>query len=395
MALYTYNFANKKRDLADILSTVIKEEPRFIANFKPVEPATQQKHEWLEDQIAGRSITVTSVSGSTAVAAAADLAKLKAGALLVVRNDSALFRVTAVDENGFSFELAGANGSETAAPTAGMVLNIVSLPMAEGSRNGDGEDTAHFSASAYNCTQIFRKDIVLTGSALAIGVYGIDNQLNRQTAFALGELARDLNRVALFGVRREVGATTRGEAGGLYFFGTQEGALSIDAGQATLDSFLINDAAQAILSEGGDPGQILCHPGQARVLSNEFKRNLQVVRSDNRRGAYVATIINEINGRGMQIVADPDVPEGDVWVLDTAGFGLASLKGRAISDEDATPKGFDGVKRMALGELTFEFKNAKQRLCRIRNLKASASALAALCGKLDDDSDSNQSSSSL
>ena len=121
--------------------------------------------------------------------------------------------------------------------------------------------------------------------------------------------------------------------------------------------------------------QILCSPGQARVLSNEYKPSLQILRSDERRGAYVATIVNEISGRGMTIMADPDVPDSDVWVMDTAGFGLANLKGRGISDVDATPQGFDGIKRMAIGELTFEFKNARQRLCCIRNIKASAAAL--------------------
>jgi hypothetical protein len=124
--------------------------------------------------------------------------------------------------------------------------------------------------------------------------------------------------------------------------------------------------------------QILCSPGQARVLSNEYKPSLQVLRSDDRRGAYVATIVNEISGRGMTIMADPDIPDTDVWVMDTTGLGLASLKGRSITDVDATPQGFDGVKRMALGELTFEFKNARQRLCRIRNVQASFEALKAL-----------------
>ncbi len=384
MALYTYSFANKKRDLSDILSTVVKDEPRFISNFKTVPNATQQKHEWLEDQIVGRGVTATTVSSNTVTASAADLAKLKVGTLLVLRNDSALFRVTAVTASHFTVELAGANGSATTAPTAGSVLNIVSSPMAEGSVNGDGEETAHASGTAYNYLQIFRKDIVLTGSALAVNVYGsIDNQLNRQTAFALGELARDLNRVALFGVRREPGATVRGEAGGLYCFGTGSNALSVNASGKKLDSFMLNDAAQSILSEGGDPMQILCSPGQARVLSNEYKQNLQILRSDSRRGAYVATIVNEINGRGMTVMADPDVPDTDVWVLDTTGFGLSSLKGRAISDEDATPKGFDGVKRMALGELTFEFKNAPQRLCRIYGVQSSAAALSALRGDSD------------
>lgn len=79
-------------------------------------------------------------------------------------------------------------------------------------------------------------------------------------------------------------------------------------------------------------------------------------------------------------MADPDVPDNDAWVIDPNGFGLANLQGRGICDEDATPKGFDGIKRMALGELTFEFKNAKQRLCRIKNLLASSEAIAAMKG---------------
>lgn len=43
--LYSYSFQNKKRDLSDILSEVIKDEPRFISNFKRVAVAHQQKHE--------------------------------------------------------------------------------------------------------------------------------------------------------------------------------------------------------------------------------------------------------------------------------------------------------------------------------------------------------------
>ena len=377
--LYSYSFQNKKRDLSDILSEVIKDEPRFISNFKRVAVAHQQKHEWLEDQITGRSITATSVSGLACTVSAADAAKVKVGTLLTVRDDSALFRVASVSGTTVTVELVAANGSSKSAPATSDVLNIVSTPMAEGSSNGDGEENYHQSATEYNCCQIFRKEIVLSGSALAIDVFGnVDNQMNRQTAFAMQELARDLNRVVLFGRRVEASTTARGEAAGLYFFGTQAGGLSVDASGARLDSYLVNDAAQAILGEGGNPTQILCSPGQARVLSCEFKDRLQILRSDDRRGAYVAVVVNEINGRGMTIMADPDVPDTDVWVLDPAGFGLSNLKGRAITDTDATPKGFDGIKRMALGELTFEFKNAKQRLCRIKGLQHSQVALAGI-----------------
>ncbi|MBR2509380.1 MAG: DUF5309 family protein [Lentisphaeria bacterium] len=380
--LFSYSFQNKKRDLSDILASVVKDSPRFISNFRTVENATQQKHEWLEDQIAGRSITAAANSNGTLTVSAADSAKVAVGTLLTFKDDSALFVVNAVNGTSVTVTLASSNGSALTAaniPAEGGIFNIVSTPVGEGSIFGDA--TGITGNAEYNCTQIFRKDIILSGSAMAVNVFGnVDNLLNRQTSFALDELARDLNRVALFGRRVEAAPNVRGEAGGLYYFGCGENALDIDADGNTLDSFIINDAAQAVLSEGGDPMQILCSPGQARVLSSEYKHNLQILRSDDRRGAYVAQIVNEINGRGMVIMADPDVPDNDAWVIDPNGFGLANLQGRGICDEDATSKGFDGIKRMALGELTFEFKNAKQRLCRIKNLLASSEAIAAMKG---------------
>ena len=121
--LYTYSFANAKRDLADIFSSVIKDEPRFISNFKRVADSTARKHEWLEDQITGRSVKVLNVAGNTVTAAASDTAKLKLGTLLVIQNDPALFRVTAVNGENFTMELAGANGSAVTMAAEGDVLN--------------------------------------------------------------------------------------------------------------------------------------------------------------------------------------------------------------------------------------------------------------------------------
>ena len=380
--LYSYSFANRKRDLSDILSSVIKDEPRFISNFRRVPDARLGKHEWLEDQLQGRGVSATAIASGVLTVSSSDAAKVRVGTLLGLKDDPALFVVTAVGTTSITVSLASANGSTLTAatlPSGGGSFVIISTPMAEGTGNGDGEENYSLSQAQWNATQIFRKEIVLSGTALAVNLYGgADNQLNRQTAFALADLARDLNRVALFGRRVEGDAAHKGEAGGLYYFGTGTGALEIDADGARLDSFIVNDAAQSVLGEGGDPLQILCSPGQARVISNEFKERLQVLRSDDRRGAYVAVIVNEINGKGLTVMADPDVPDKDAWIVDPSGFGLANLKGRAIADEDATPRGFDGIRRTALGELTFEFKNVKQRCCRIKNLMASTSAIAAL-----------------
>lgn len=370
----SYNLANVKRDLSDLLNTVIADQPRFISNFRPVSNAFATKHEWNEDLIGGRSVTATAVSGMAVTLSAADAKKVVAGTQVTVAGDSALFEVQSVSGNVATLVLKGANGSKTTAPKANDILKIVSTPIVEGSDKG--EETHHAGGVEWNATQIFRKEIILTGTAIAVNTYGnLDNNIARQTAFAMQELTRDLNRVALFGVRTAVTDAVNGQIGGLYYFGATDGGLAVDAASAKLDSVLVNDAAQAILGAGGNPTQILVSPGQARVLSSELKDKVQVLRADDRRGAYVAVIVNDINGQGMTIIADPDVPDTDAWVLDPAGFGLSNLNGRAINDRDTTPNTFDGIKRTAIGELTLEFRNAKQRLCRISGLKGSAAAL--------------------
>ena len=287
--LYSYSFSNRKRDLSDILSTVIREEPRFISNFKSVPDARMRKHEWLEDQMQGRSITAQAASAGVLTVTAADAAKVKVGTLLAPENSPALFTVTAVNSNAVTVALASANGSGITVdelPAEGGLFKVISTPMGEGSINGEGEEHYAHTNAEYNTTQIFRKEIVLSGSALAVNLYGsADNQLNRQTAFALADLARDLNRVALFGRRVEPAPGVRGEAGGLYAFAAGDDGLVIDAGTAAIDSFIINDGAQAVLGAGAEPTQILCSPGQARIISNEYRNNLQILRSDDRRGA--------------------------------------------------------------------------------------------------------------
>lgn len=376
--LYSYSFINRKRDLSDILSTVIADQPRFISYFPTVADATQRKHEWLEDSIAGRAVTITGGTGLNLTVSEVDAQKLVAGTQLVIDGTASLFEVVSVTGTNVTFKLLKARGRKDA-PETDDVLKITSTPIIEGSNKG--EDASHQSGSNYNVTQIFRKEITVSGTALAIAVYGnVDNQINRQTQFALQEFSRDLNRAALFGVRVDPTSALNGSFGGIYEFGAPEdgSGLMVDAGEKTLDSFIINDGAQAVMGAGGNPTMILCSPGQARVISAEFKDKIQILRADETRGSYVANVTNAMNGNAMTIVADPDVPDTDVWVNDPAGFGLSNLRGRAFSDEDATPKGFDGVRRMALGELTLEFKNAKQRLCLIKNLKASGEALTGM-----------------
>lgn len=374
---YSYDFQNQVRDLGDELSSVIEQGSNILRLFNARPEATQRKHEWLEDQITGSRCVVTdTVSSHQCPMSATDLAKLRVGTLVYVEGDTAVFRVTALDTtyNKATVERVGANGSAKTDPAEGDVLVVMSTPEQEGTT--EGENKIHQSGHADNYTQIFRKDIVLSGSALAIATYGIENSIQRQTILRLADFSRDLNLQALRGIPVQPSASANGAAGGLFYYGTLDGGLSVDAGSLAFDSFVVNDGAQAIAAEGGNPQVIICSIGQARVLSADMNDKVTVVRQDPQRGTFVANVVNDVTGAGMQIFADKAMPDDQAFIVDPDGFGIVPLKGRAVWDEDTTPKGFDGIRRTIMGEYTFEFKNAKQRICRVTNLLASATALA-------------------
>ena len=374
---YSYDFQNQVRDLGDELSSVVEQSSNILRLFATRPEATQRKHEWLEDQITGSRCVVTdTVSSHQCPMSATDLAKLRVGTLVYVEGDTAVFRVTAIDAtyNKATVERVGANGSAKTDPAVNDVLVVMSTPEAEGTT--EGETKIHQSGHADNYTQIFRKDIVLSGSALAIATYGIENSIQRQTILRLADFARDLNLQALRGIPVQPTASVNGAAGGLFYFGTLDGGLSVDAGSLAFDSFVVNDGAQAIAAEGGNPQVIICSIGQARVLSADMNDKITVVREDRQRGTFVANVVNDVTGAMMQIFADKAMPDDQAFIVDPDGFGIAALRGRSVWDEDTTPRGFDGIRRTIMGEYTFEFKNAKQRICRVTNLLASASALA-------------------
>lgn len=375
---YSYDFQNQVRDLGDELSSVIEQGSNILRLFAARPDATQRKHEWLEDQITGSRCVVTdTVSSHQCPMSATDLAKLRVGTLVYVEGDTAVFRVTALDAtyNKATVERVGANGSAKTDPAEGDVLVVMSTPEQEATT--EGENKIHQSGHADNYTQIFRKDIVLSGSALAIATYGAENSIQRQTIIRLADFSRDLNLQALRGIPVQPSVSGNGgAAGGLFYFGTLDGGLTVDAGNLAFDSFVVNDGAQAVAAEGGNPQVIICSIGQARVLSADMNDKITVVRQDPQRGTFVANVVNDVTGAMMQIFADKAMPDDQAFIVDPDGFGLVALKGRAVWDEDTTPKGFDGIRRTIMGEYTFEFKNAKQRICRVTNLLASATALA-------------------
>ncbi len=383
--IYTHGLENKVRDLSDVLSTLIAIKPSFISKFTAIPPVTQTKHEWLNDVLKPLELSYTAYTQATGVFTVASSSGWNVGDIVRVKGDSAVFKITATTSTSITVEFVASNGSATdaigdIATTAGTLV-FDSHPVVENSTAG--VDLFSQSGSEHNFTQIFRGEVNLSNTALAVRQYGNENQMNVQLERALTLVKNHINRSALFGVRAEsaTSADVR-TAGGLYFYGTQTGCNKVDATVSStanpLSIKIVNDAAQAVLNAGGEPNLILCGNGQARVISQILRSQISYTPQDGTRGNFVNRMMVESNGAIMEVMVDPalDAMDSDVWVMDSRGLGIGYLNGRALKSEPISTPGTDGTKEMLIGELTFEFKNAKQRLCRITGLKASASTLS-------------------
>jgi len=192
------------------------------------------------------------------------------------------------------------------------------------------------------------------------------------------EIMRDISRAAILGPRIEATPNVNGAMGGLCFFGSQAGGLGVTVNNKILDDFIINDAAQEIINAGGNPDLIIVGPGQARVLSATYTKQLIYTRPEEARGTYVSTVATQSSGNMMRIFQEHDIFDTEAWVVDSSGFGLSYLQGGGVESTPAGSADVDGVSRKIIGELTLEFKNARQRICKIKGLTPSATALGSL-----------------
>ena len=130
----TYSLTNKARDLSSAMNTVIAGKGRFLSRFKSASPATNHKHEWLEDQIKGRGFTVTAYASGKATLSAADFLRVKVGTRFTVAGHPVVFKVATLEEadKKITATVVAANGDTAkTALAAGDICRIVGTPVRE------------------------------------------------------------------------------------------------------------------------------------------------------------------------------------------------------------------------------------------------------------------------
>lgn len=338
--------------------------------------AEAHKYEWLEYRNDPQTWTVDAQSNaastfldftSTAGIQVGDVLRFEttAGASLSV------FAKVTVVVDGTDLTIARV-GTDAAIPAAATAY-LVSRAKPEFSAESLGDNVT--LREVFNYTQIEREDMGLSGTLLSTKFYGLGTEADREKAMdminfqlkdRLLRIERRLNNSVLYGVRTQrVQGADAGHMGGVLSYLKGQAASQLDASSAAISDTLLNNATEKAGANGADVSSmrmLLCHPHQARKISQFNDSELQIARQDTTTGNFVANFQTDLSGSNggtaYTIVTDRNFPRNEIALLDPNKIGIVPMLGRELAVTETTDAKDDGYTWKVLGEMTLEMKNA-------------------------------------
>ena len=377
-------------DVQEVFETIVAKRPVFSSLIPIIGVARQHKHEWLEHVKTQKSWTV---DGNSAAASGTvdfdDTTGMKVyDVLKFVKTTGAsqtvLVKITAINS---ATQIAVTRLGTDEQIDDNATAYLVSRPRAEDSTE-DRQDNVK-PARAYNYTQIFRRDFALSRTTLQTALYGLETAspvlrgervqslVEFQAMNQLNDIAFELNLSLINGLKEERSTVTgvNGRLGGTLEFMQANPESLYNASGAAISATILNNALNQAGENGADGPTLtlmVCHPRQARKISafNTSGNNPIIVRGDVTAGSYVAQFQSDLggtnNGSLLTIVADRNFPEDMVAIHNPENLSMVPMQNFFV--EETTDKKVDGRQWKILGELTLQFRNAKEESILIYNL---------------------------
>lgn len=366
----SYDFSNLIRDLSGQYNALVQSQPGLISLVRVGAPATNTKHEWLEDQLTPTSVAITGLTtdGDGTSFDVTSTTGFTAGDILRIESTTGtskteVVRVTSItDSNTMVIErdYAGTTGVTL---IVGDVFVLISSARNE-STEASATPGAGEASVAYNYTQIEDAVAKISKTAQAVKQYGVENALNYQVERQMLSLFRRQNKSLINGVRVLRDSGDAGTAGGIVQTLTGGNATAVSG---AISATVLNNAFESIFDDGAFSNNyvIACSENQARKISafNTAGSNpiMSVPYGTTQTGGYVQTFVSDLgaaNGFSARVFVDPNMPKDQVAILDMDRIEVNYL--RALSDEDATPAGADYWQRRLLMEFTFTIRDSQK-----------------------------------
>lgn len=352
-------FNGVAEDVSDIISMISPfETPLLDRLAQAPRPAANVLHEWLEEDLNPNTIVASeTIAPATTSLDVVDLAGasvtgfLQAGAIIQDVTTGEYVQVTAIVGNALTVTR-GFGGTTAATIVAGGQLFVVSDAALEGADVVG--DISRPRTRVTNFTQIFKKDIIVSGTVQNVTQLGnVTDEMDHQRTMRLRESLRDLEK-----------ATIRGKAslnslGSSTAYRTMKGLLDFVSTNATSVATISPETVNDIIKLAWDGGAtdldlIVCDSNTKRKIDSFNQTRVDVANRDTRYHNLVSFF--ESTYGTQEVILSRWMPADTFVVLSTQRVHVVPLQGRSFQFVPVSRTG-DAEKGMTLGEYTLEVKN--------------------------------------
>lgn len=350
-------------DVADLVSMISPfETPLLDALGDAERAATSVLHEWLEDALSPNEIISAAAYINTdtpiqvflvgTTDSAAPL--LQAGVIMQVVETGEVMQCTAIVGNDLTV-VRGFGGTTAASISDAGTIFIISDAALEGA--DVTVDTSTARARLNNYTQIYKKDVIISGSDQATTqLGGIDSEWDYQISKKLRESLRDLEKAAIHGLLSGAGlgsATSYRTMRGIWdFIQTNSTNLGVTP---TLTADSLDTVIEGAWNQGATDLDIIVCDAYMRRQINAL--NDSRVEQHPTEGGFTRRVTVYAGTFGeQQVVLSRWMPAMSFMVLSSERVKVVPLQGRSYFFQEVARTG-DAQKGMVLGEYTTMVQN--------------------------------------
>lgn len=352
LAVYD-NFTAIGEDVSDLVAFLAQYETPLLDVLGASDyPATNVKHEWIEDALNPTTDVVSTAVASTTGQGGLNVANanyFRLGDLLQSNKEVMMVNsVFAANTIGVQRAYGGTTANSAA---AGAAVTIIGNAALEGEDTDEDRSTVQVRRANY--CQIMKVGIKVSGTANAVSWLASGNKLADAKLARMRELLRDLEKTVLLG--RTDTATIGSDTGRRTMAGIIGSLATNVVSCGTLTESWLGNLLQQCYNQGSrDVDLILAPPKQKRVISGWNSSRVEVA---NESGTYRNLVEVYESDFGVQrVVMNRWLPDDMVVALDSARIKVAPLAGRSFAYEELA-KGGDYVRGQVVGEYTVELRN--------------------------------------
>lgn len=348
----------------------------FVNHLKEGASVNNTKVEWQDDQLRGKSLTITaSASGAdwdtdddtTALpVSAADKAKLKVGDLIRLPTGPEVIRVTAINSANTIDATRGVAG--TASAQGGTAFTGVKTGNAQEDGSSPIEPAPTDPTERYNYVQII-EDPYHVSAEIQMKHIGTSAERERQRMLSTKNAISELNSAIYWGRRYE--SSDIRAMGGLREWATVTSGV---AGNITPAK--IRTIVRTMIDAGGFPDKVHISPTDMAFFEVALANEKAVVREDNKAKMSVVKVVT-MGDISLELIMDRDVLVGEAMFVDSSKLSLHAMAGNGI---DGNFKSYEvdrngkQLKDHTVGFYTIKVKNPAAALCRATGITGGATS---------------------